>query len=86
MRSLQRQVNLGRLPKAFHESDDPHRQGPIVVAPDDFIVLVSGGPLRTNAYSFTHNGHLGFPAAKRIRLPQDWVERRSMSASEPIFR
>jgi len=73
--SLQRQVNLGRLPKAFHESDDPNRKVPIVVAPDDFIVLVSGDPLRTNAYSFTHNGHLGFPTAKQIRLPQDWAQR-----------
>jgi hypothetical protein len=73
--SLKRQVNLGRLPRAFHESDDPNRMVPIVVQPDDFIVLVSGDPLRTNAYSFTHNGHLGFPTAKKIQLPKDWVER-----------
>lgn len=75
--SLQRQVNLGRLPKAFHESDDPDRMVPIVVEPDDFIVLVSGDPLRTNAYSFTHNGHLGFPTGKKIQLPKDWAERIS---------
>jgi len=73
--SLQRQVNLGRLPRAFHESDDPNRKVPIVVNPDDFIVLVSGDPLRTNAYSFTHNGHLGFPVAKKIRLPKGWEDR-----------
>lgn len=72
---LQRQVNLGRLPKAFHESDDPNRMVPIVVKPEDFGVLVSGDPLRTNAYSFTHNGHLGFPVAKKIQLPKNWVER-----------
>ena len=45
------------------------------VEPDDFIVLVSGDPLRTNAYSFTHNGHLGFPVAKKIQLPKNWAER-----------
>lgn len=73
--SLQRQVNLGRLPKVFHESDDPNRLVPIVVDPDDFIVLVSGDPLRTNAYAFTHNGHLGFPTAKKIELPKNWTER-----------
>src|SRR6202008_4595109 len=28
---LERQVNLGRLPKAFHESDDPKRLVPIVL-------------------------------------------------------
>jgi hypothetical protein len=73
--SLQRQVNLGRLPKAFHESDDPNRMVPIVLQPDDFIVLVSGDPLRTNAYAFTHNGYLGFPTAKKIDLPQDWPDK-----------
>ena len=66
--SLKRQVNLGRLPKDFHESDDPNRLVPIVLEPDDFMVLVSGDPLRTNAYAFAHNGYLGFPAAKKIRL------------------
>lgn len=73
--SLKQQVNLGRLPKAFYESDDPNRLVPIVLEPDDFIVLVSGDPLRTNAYTFAHNGYLGFPVAKRIQLPEDWSER-----------
>jgi len=73
--SLQQQVNLGRLPQAFHESDDPNRMVPIVFEPDDFMVLVSGDPLRTNAYTFAHNGYLGFPTAKKIELPHDWSER-----------
>jgi len=73
--SLKRQVNLGRLPQAFHESDDPERPVPIVLDPDDFMVLVSGDPLRTNAYAFAHNGYLGFPTARRIRLPPDWAQR-----------
>jgi hypothetical protein len=73
--SLQQQVNLGRLPKEFHASDDPNRLVPIVLEPDDFMVLVSGDPLRTNAYAFAHNGYLGFPVAKKIQLPADWAER-----------
>ena len=73
--SLKQQVNLGRLPQEFHESDDPNRLVPIVLEPDDFMVLVSGDPLRTNAYSFAHNGSLGFPTAKKIELPKDWTER-----------
>src|SRR3546814_15680870 len=63
--SLQRQVNLGKLPRVFAESDDPNRMVPIVLDPEDFIVLVSGDPLRTNAYTFTHNGYLGFPVGKK---------------------
>jgi hypothetical protein len=74
--SLKKQVNLGRLPKAFYESDDPNRMVPIVFEPDDFMVLVSGDPLRTNAYAFAHNGYLGFPTAKKIQLPKDWAQRK----------
>jgi hypothetical protein len=73
--SLERQVNLGRLPKAFHESNDPNRLVPIVLDPEDFVVLVSGDPLRTNAYAFSQNGYLGFPVAKKIRLPNGWAAR-----------
>ncbi len=73
--SLKLQANLGKLPKAFNESDDPDRLVPMVLDPDDFMVLVSGDPLRTNAYAFSHNGYLGFPTAKKIQLPADWKER-----------
>jgi hypothetical protein len=73
--SLAHQVNLGRLPKVFAESDDPERLVPIVFCPEDIMVLVSGDPLRTNAYVFAHNGYLGFPTAKRIELPADWDDR-----------
>jgi hypothetical protein len=73
--SLKHQVNLGNLPRVFAESDDPNRLVPIVIDPEDFMVLVSGDPLRTNAYAFAHNGYLGFPTAKQIALPPDWTER-----------
>jgi hypothetical protein len=73
--SLKQQVNLGKLPKDFAESDDPNRLVPIVLEPDDFMVLVSGDPLRTNAYTFAQNGYLGFPTAKKIKLPANWAER-----------
>jgi hypothetical protein len=73
--SLKDQVHLGRIPEVFHESDDPARLVPIVFTPDDFRILVSGDPLRTNAYTFSHNGFLGFPVARKIDLPKDWKER-----------
>mgnify|MGYP001766317752 CR=1 FL=1 len=73
--SLKHQVMMGRLPRDFHESDDPNRMVPIVCDPDDFMVLITGDPMRTNAYAFAHNGYLGFPVAKKINLPPDWEER-----------
>jgi len=43
-----------------------------VCAPEDITVAVSRDPLRTNAYSFAHNGMLGFPTTKRVSLPRAW--------------
>jgi hypothetical protein len=65
-------VNQGKAPKIFSESADPNRLVPIVCAPDDFMITVSGDPLRTNAYTFVHNGMLGFPTCKKIQLPAHW--------------
>jgi hypothetical protein len=40
------------------------------------MLAVSGDPLRTNAYTFVHNGMLGYPVCKAIRLPDNWDELR----------
>ena len=70
---LKADVAAGRIPKVFHESDDPDRLVPIVWKPEDFMVAVSGDPLRNNAYVFAHNAFLGYPTGKMIRLPKDWA-------------
>jgi hypothetical protein len=46
-------ANIGKAPRIFAESDDPDRMEPIVGAPGDFLIAVSGDPLRTNAYVAT---------------------------------
>ncbi|MCX7141947.1 MAG: hypothetical protein NT123_12870 [Proteobacteria bacterium] len=71
-RSLYDMVMLGKAPKVFGASRDPERLVPIVIRPEDFMIAVSGDPLRTNCYFFSHNGMLGFPTAKPVKLPQDW--------------
>ena len=63
------------------ESTDPNRLVPIVAEPEHIQVAVTGDPLRTNAYVFAHNGMLGFPTAKAIRLPADFEARLDMSRS-----
>jgi hypothetical protein len=68
-------VNMGRAPKVFAESADPERLVPIVGRPDDLLVAITGDPLRTNAYVFAHNGMLGYPTAKAVRLPPEWASR-----------
>jgi hypothetical protein len=70
--SLADLARAGRAPAVFAESDDPERLVPVVCAPEDIAVAVSGDPLRTNAYSFAHNGMLGFPTTRRVTLPRAW--------------
>ena len=63
----------GRIPKeVFHTSEDPNRLVPHVFKPDDYMVVITGDPLRTNAYVFSQNGRLGYPTAKKIALPRNW--------------
>ena len=70
-RSLGELVAQGKAPAVLAESDDPQRLVPIVSKPDDFMIAVTGDPLRTNAYAFAHNGMLGYPVSERIQLPQE---------------
>jgi hypothetical protein len=72
--SLKELVRMGDAPRMFHESSDPERLLPIVCEPDDFLIAISGDPLRTNVYYFQHNGSLGYPTAKKIKLPEDWEQ------------
>ena len=69
---LTERVARGDAPKVFAESDDPERMVPIVFKPEDFLIVVTGDPLRTNAYVFSHNGLRGFTVAKQVTLPQAW--------------
>ena len=73
--NLAEEAQLGHIPKVFHESDDPNRMVPLVFRPEDFMLAVSGDVLRNNAHVFAHNGVLGYPVGKQIRLPESWERR-----------
>ena len=73
--NLAEHADSGMIPALFHASDDPERMVPPVFRPADFQVVVTGDPLRTNAYVFAHNGRIGFPVTRRIDLPADWEAR-----------
>jgi len=70
--NLKDDVSNSRIPQVFYESDDPNRPVPIVWKAEDYMIAVSGDPLRNNAYVFAHNGFLGYPTGKKIELPKDW--------------
>ncbi|MBT6273072.1 MAG: hypothetical protein HOI95_02945 [Chromatiales bacterium] len=71
-RTLADMVATGKAVPELAESDDPERLVPIVADPDDFMITVTGDPLRTNAYAFAHNGMLGYPVTEPIVLPAAW--------------
>ena len=73
--SLAAKANAGIIPKVFHESDDPDRLVPLVWKPEDFGIVVTGDPLRNNAYVFAPSGLRGYRTTKKIALPRDWASR-----------
>jgi hypothetical protein len=74
-------VNTGKAPRVYAESTDPDRPVPIVPTPGHIGIAVTGDPLRTNAYVFAHNGMLGYPTAKAVRLPADWDAKLARARS-----
>ena len=66
--NLAEEARAGRIPKVFHDSDDPNRMVPLVWKPEDYMLAVTGDLTRNSVYIFAHNGVLGYPVAKRIAL------------------
>ena len=81
-RTLVDMVRLGNAPPEFAESEDPERLVPIVLSPEDFMIAVSGDPMRSNCYVFTHNGMLGYPTCKTVTLPPTWRDLLRQSRAQ----
>ena len=69
-----RQGRNWRASRDGGRSDDPDRRVPIVWKPEDYMIAVSGDPLRNNAYVFMSNGYVGYPTGKKIHLPDAWEQ------------
>jgi hypothetical protein len=69
---LREEHMLGRIPQVYHESDDPNRLVPLVWEPDDYMIAVTGDLMRNSVYIFAHNGVLGYPVGREIKLPNNW--------------
>jgi hypothetical protein len=66
--NLAEEAKAGRIPRVYHESDDPERLVPLVWEPDHYMIVVTGDLTRNSVYIFAHNGVLGFPVSRRIEL------------------
>ena len=66
--SLHAFVREGRAAPVFAEGSDPERLVPVVASADDFLIVVSGDPMRSNAYAFASNGMHGYPTSRIVRV------------------
>ena len=78
--NLKEEATLYGLPAFYYESDDPQRLVPIVWKAEDYMIAVSGDPMRNNCYVLAHNGYLGYPTGKKIVLPERWEEMLAEAA------
>lgn len=67
-------VAAGRLEKQFCESTDPDRMLPLVHAPKDFLIIVSGDPTRNRSFVSLQGGDQGLATSKEIKLPANWTK------------
>ncbi|MFV0294933.1 MAG: UGSC family (seleno)protein [Hyphomicrobiaceae bacterium] len=73
-RTLNDWVRLGKAPRVF-AGTDPDRLVPVVTKPEHIMIAVAGDPMRSNCQLLVHNGMLGFPTTKPIKLPADWRQK-----------
>ena len=69
MRSMAAKAQAGEIPKVFGDSADPERPVPLVWTPEDYQIVVTGDPLRNNAYVFAPSGLRGYAVTKAVALP-----------------
>ena len=66
---LAAKAQAGEIPKVFGDSADPERPVPLVWTPEDYQIVVTGDPLRNNAYVFAPSGLRGYAVTKAVALP-----------------
>jgi hypothetical protein len=67
-------VAAGSAAALYGQSDDPDRLVPIVPAAEDIMLVVSGDPLRSNAYALASNGMHGFATSRPVVTGKHWRE------------
>ena len=82
--SLRTLVQQGRAAPVFAEDSDPERLVPVVASADDFLIVVSGDPMRSNAYAFASNGMHGYPTSRVVRIARTATLPRTSHASAAL--
>jgi hypothetical protein len=59
----------GTAPPRWADSDDPHRQIPVLLKPEWTNIVVAGDPGRNQSRFYVNNHEQGFPVSRVVRYP-----------------
>jgi hypothetical protein len=65
-------VNKGELPREWRLSDDPERLVPLMLPETQWLVVVTGDPLRNRSLICRQNFKQGYATSRKIDLPKAW--------------
>ncbi len=68
-------VEEGKLPQAWHLSDDPNRMVPLLLPQSQWLIVVAGDPLRNRSCIYRQNFKQGYATSKKVEVPANWPER-----------
>ncbi len=72
--TVNKAVEQGKLPESFRLTEDPARMLPILHAPDELLIVVSGSATRNRNFIVSQCGNQGLAVSKEIKLPPNWEQ------------
>ncbi|MBI3044409.1 MAG: hypothetical protein HYY78_16430 [Betaproteobacteria bacterium] len=65
-------VEKGELPGEWHLSDNPDRLVPLMLPQTQWLIVVSGDPLRNRSAIYRQNFKQGYATSRKVELPRMW--------------
>jgi hypothetical protein len=75
------EVESGRRPAQYAESDEPDRPVPVFMDPGWIEIVVAGEPAMMQTRGYMNNHEQGWPVSREIALPRAWAELREVQPS-----
>lgn len=72
--TIRKAVEQGKLPESFCVTEDPARMLPVLHAPEELLIVVSGSSARNRNFIANQTGNQGLAVSKEIRLPSNWQQ------------
>lgn len=76
-------VEKGKLPEAWRLSDDPDRLLPLMLPQTQWLIVVTGDPLRNRCCIYRQNFIQGYATSRKVELPRNWDALLRESRQQP---